>query len=264
MNDSAAPDRQLMLRRFVSARFGLRGTLALHRAAIGWDLLRAPINLLLAPVFLLVRLAAVLAGQLGWRQAAVWLKARNLFLETAVSKQVARDVRGLVADVFPGAEGRNDATIRTYVGTRSAVAEITTMLCLVVTGVIVFRALTPGVVSLAGPVAELRAFTHAVEAFPLGSFLGRAWYGVFPVHLALGEILVTGLALAVLASILTTFAGLIADPIQVVLGIHRRRLARLIERIEAGEADDGLEREHLAARLGDLSDAVLSLWRMLR
>ena len=36
--------REAEVRRFVRHRFGLRGTLRLHRAALGWDLLRAPVN----------------------------------------------------------------------------------------------------------------------------------------------------------------------------------------------------------------------------
>ncbi len=34
--------REAEVRRFVRARYGLRGSLALHRHALGWDLLRAP------------------------------------------------------------------------------------------------------------------------------------------------------------------------------------------------------------------------------
>jgi hypothetical protein len=38
---------------------------------------------------------------------------------------------------------------------------------------------------------------------------------------------------------------------------------RLIARVQAG-AGEGLAREHVIARTGDLSDMALSLWRMLR
>lgn len=46
---------------FVRANFRLAGTLRLHRAALGWDLLRAPLNVMLAPLHLLVMLAGVCA-----------------------------------------------------------------------------------------------------------------------------------------------------------------------------------------------------------
>jgi hypothetical protein len=75
------------------------------------------------------------------------------------------------------------------------------------------------------------------------------------------------LALAAAASVLTTFSGLITDPVQRLLGLHQRRLRRLIDRLET--AATGVERpfgtgEHLLARLGDAADLVVSLLRQLR
>ena len=66
--------RDAALRRFTRLRYGPRGTLALHRHAIGGDLLRAPVNVMLAPVALLMlgagwaltRMGATRAG--GWRR----------------------------------------------------------------------------------------------------------------------------------------------------------------------------------------------------
>ena len=65
--------REAELRRFVRARFGPRGTLALHRHALGLDLLRAPVNVTLSPLFLLSRLAAPVLRRLRMARAADWL-----------------------------------------------------------------------------------------------------------------------------------------------------------------------------------------------
>lgn len=262
--------RRLAIARFARARFGLRGTLALHRAALGWDLLRAPVNLLLAPVFLVIRLGGLVAGWLGWQRGARWLARREVFWTTAVSREVAREVAGFIDELERGAHlapvdpRQRDRAVADYAGTRGAVAEITTMLVLLTLGFVLFRAVTPGVVSLTGAVTELRVHAQAVEGFPLGPFIGRAWYSVFPVRFGIGDLVVTGLALAVASSVLTTFAGLIADPVQVALGLHQRRLARLVARIEAGAEAPGLAGEHVAARVGDISDAALTIWRSLR
>ena len=51
---------------------------------------------------------------------------------------------------------------------------------------------------------------------------------------------------------------------QVWTGTHRRRILRLLDRLDRAEDAPGIEREHLLARAGDLSDAVLMLWRNLR
>ena len=86
-------DRDLV-DRFVATHFGLRGTLRLHRNAIGWDLLRAPANVPLAPVYLLLRLAALLLKLTGLRRAARWLAGRRIFFRSAI----ARSVGGAVID----------------------------------------------------------------------------------------------------------------------------------------------------------------------
>lgn len=258
-------DQDTEVRAFVRRVYGVRGSWRLHRAALGWDLLRAPANLALAPAFLIVKLLAGLARLVRLRGLAQWLGTRNLMLETAVARGVGREVEALVSRLRPGAEpALRRVAVTDYVGIRSAVAEMTTMLVLVALGIILFHSVTPGVVSLAGPLAEARAYGQAVERFPLGPWLGRAWYGVFPVSLGFWELFATALVLAIAASVVTSFAGLVADPVQVLTGTHRRRLVRLLARIDRAEVEGGIAREHLAARLGDVSDLVLTLWRSLR
>lgn len=262
--------RDAALRRFVRQTFGFRGTLRLHRAAIGLDLLRAPLNLLLAPVFLAVRLLAVLARALGRKRVAGWLASRRILLETAVAGEVRRwtlrFLDELRADgLAPDASAEQiEHAVDDYVGTRGAVAEMTTTLFVLLAGYLLFHAATPGVLSLAGPVAELRAHRSAVEGFPLGQGLGRLYYGVFPTNLGLWRVVLTALALAGLGALVTTFAGVLADPVQVATGTHRRRLQRLLDRLDRGEDGEGLPREHLMARMGDLSDLAVSLLRILR
>ena len=57
--------RETEVARFVRARYGLSGTLALHRHALGLDLLRAPVNVALSPLFLLARLGAPVLRRVG-------------------------------------------------------------------------------------------------------------------------------------------------------------------------------------------------------
>lgn len=258
------------IRRFVSDTYGFRGTFRLHRAALGLDLLRAPANVALAPLYLLQRLIAALLGLLGRKRAANWLARHNPILTTDVS----RAVTPLVTDFLYKQENEAhhhsvsretiDRAVDDYVAVRNAVAEITTSLIVIGVGVAFFRSATPGVVSLARPVADVLAHAMAVAEFPLGARLGRLWYDVFPVELTLTEIIGTGIVLAAIAAVVTTFAGLLADPIQVWTGTHRRRLARLVARLEQSDGRPGIAREHLAARIGDGTDLMLSLWRMFR
>ncbi|MBU3028545.1 DUF6635 family protein [Paracoccus marinaquae] len=255
---------------FVRTRYGLRGTLRLHREALGFDLLRAPVNVALAPVFLLSRLGAWLCGKAGLSGAARWLSARRIFLTSDLARLLnddltaflqALEAEGLLSRTPPETLRR---AVADYTETRNAVAELTTSLLVLTFGVAMFGAATPGVISLAGPVAELRAQSRAIEDFALGSGLGRLWNGWFPAEPTALQILVTGILLTVAASLVTAFAGILADPVQRWTGIHRRRLMRLLARLDRQADASGLAREHLLARGGDMADAVLTLWRSLR
>lgn len=262
--------RETEVRRFVRARYGLRGTLALHRHALGPDLLRAPVNVMLSPLFLLVRLVAPLLRRIGLVRAGDWLARRQIFLTSDMAQRIEADLAGFIddlaeQDLAPRAPPETVArAVSDYAETRNAISEITTSLLVLLSGLLLFHRATPGVISLAGPIAQLRAQTQAVEDFALGSWAGRMWYGAFPRELSTVEVVLTGVVLAMLASVLTTFAGLVADPVQTMTGTHRRRIMRLLQRLDRAGTAPALEREHLLARLGDLSDAAISLWRSFR
>lgn len=249
---------------FVRGHFHLRGTLRLHRRALGWDLLRAPVNVVLAPLFLLVMLAGLLARAVGLRRVGTWLGNRRMLFKTAVARGIEERI---AADLLQGAPltPRSQALIDDYTAVRSAVAEITTSLVVLVAGWALFGTATPGIASLAPTVSGYVGHATAVMGFPLGDRLGSVWYAVFPVSLPVSFVIVTGVILAMVASLVTTFAGILADPVQAHLGIHRRRLARLLDRIGRAEgATSALAPEHILARLADLSDAGISLVRLFR
>ena len=74
--------------------------------------------------------------------------------------------------------------------------------------------------------------------------------------------------LVMLGSVVAAFAGVLADPAQSRLGIHRRRLGRLLDAVEEeflGRGDKPfVAREHFFARLLDLWDALASAVRIFR
>jgi len=218
-----------------------------------------------------VRLIGLLAKALRFHRTARWLSRRKILLQTNVSKRVATRVMDFLTKL--DAKGAGIAApksvleheITEYTSVRNAVAEITTTFLVLISGVIVFQTATPGLFSLILPVAEMRAYSAAVEQFPLGQGLGRAYYSVFSTSLTPWQVVATGVVLAMALSVVTTFAGLIADPLQVLTGTHRRRLTRLLNRLEADTARwDGLAQEHITARFADLSDMALNLWRFIR
>ena len=252
---------------FVRAHFGVRGSLRLHRAAIGLDLLRAPVNVALAPVFLLSRLAGIAALLLGLKRMAGWLFRQRILLKSntarAVEAHVKAELLGLPAQtILPGPQQQR---LEDYTAVRSAVSEITTTLLVVVSGFALFHSATPGVISLTPLVSGHVAQASAIESFMLGERLGALWYSLFPARLAVWAVVAIGVGLAMAASLVATFAGIIADPVQAALGIHRRRLMRLLSALDAAErTPPSLAREHLLARAADISDAGVSLIRFLR
>ncbi|MGC9419738.1 MAG: DUF6635 family protein, partial [Rhodovulum sp.] len=100
---------------FVRAQFGLRGTIRLHRHALGWDIVKAPVNVVLSPVLILSRLGGRAAGRLGARRTADWLLSRRVLLPTAVARAAER---AIVVDLLelpwdgPGKASEADALAR--------------------------------------------------------------------------------------------------------------------------------------------------------
>ena len=296
--------RRTRVDRFVEQHFTWPGTLHLHNAALGWDFLRAPINVMLSPVLVLTRIAAFLCRQIRLHGIANWLAGRRILLPTAVSHRVevliatdlldlplpqgsaARDPGALSRAVLAAPQFRElirqraDAAeaqvlgqriadaLGDYAGTRSAVAEMTTGLVTLAVGALVFQALTPGVISMAPGVAGALARTTAIAEFPMGQTIGGLWYGLFPPGASPLLVTASVVFLVMIGSVFAAFAGVLADPVQSRLGIHRRRLMRLIDTLEVELCGPGdrpfAVREHYYARLLDLWDVVGSAFRLFR
>ena len=153
---------------FVARHFSLSGALAIHRQALGWDMLKVPANILLAIPNLGLKLASLGAHAAGARGLARTLGGRQLLLETAVGREIewlimtdlmelpyrqdgresprdalaeailaAQPVEAAVLEAAaaigrhaddPAFRAHLEETLATYTGTRAAAAEITTAL----------------------------------------------------------------------------------------------------------------------------------------
>jgi hypothetical protein len=105
----------------------------------------------------------------------------------------------------------------------------------------------------------------AVVSFPLGGALGSMWYTLFPV--APSAVLVAGLTGGLLAAstVVSAFAGIVADPVQRKLGLHQLRLRRMLDALERQMEDPAAPgfavHDHYVARLLDLFDVTGALVR---
>ncbi|WP_145962967.1 DUF6635 family protein [Mangrovicoccus ximenensis] len=123
-----------------------------------------------------------------------------------------------------------------------------------------FKTLTPGVISLAPLIAGVVAQSAAIAAFPLGGMAGAWWYGVFPARPDPQLIALCAVALITVFALVSTFAGLITDPLQSLLGIHCWRLRRLVRALSTPGGQLAAP-EHGMARAGDLADMAVNLKR---
>ena len=301
-------ERHLRVDAFVDRHFGMRGAAALHRRALGWDMVRAPVNLALAIPGAALKLAAAGVGALGAHGASRWLGSRRLMLDTAVGQEIQwqivtdllqlplvmgeraseRDalqeailampriqqaLRATLAALGPHRgdpefRRRLEAARLTYAGTRAAAAEISTSLLALSAGAAMLHKATPGLLTLGPALAAAIAKHAAIASFPLGAAAGGAWFGVVPV--AVSPVLLVGVTGGLLAvgAVAAAFAGIVADPVQRRLGLHQRRLHRLIDTLERQFCDQEeasfVARDPYVARLAELFDLLAAAVRLAK
>lgn len=296
--------RRARVKPFVQRHFSWRGSLRLHRHALGWDIARAPANLVLGLPHSLLQATGATASLFGAKRFGAALRRRSLLLPTAVAAEVERLIQVELLEL-PGPGGGKDAlaqeiladpaiteallillrpvgaqagdaefqlrleaTLAQYAASRPAAAELSVALLSLGTGALAFEKLTPGALTLGPILAGSLAQSAAIASFPLGTSIGALWYSAFPVSapLALTAGVTSGLMAG--AAVLAAFAGLVTDPVQRHLGLHQRRLHRLLDALERqwrADSGPGLAlRGHYVARLVDLLDIAAAAWRVAR
>ena len=174
-----------------------------------------------------------------------------------------------IGDILPvEPRARLVTAISDYAGTRTATAEIATGSIAAGVGALWVKHATPGMVTLGSVVANMVAQQAAIAAFPLGAGLGIWWYGMYPVAPSAELWATTTGAFAVVGALFAVFSGIVTDPLQRLISLHRRRLLRLIGTLEDVLCGDGEGRfplrDHYVARLIDLLDLSAALLRTVR
>ena len=269
---------------FVDATFSLKGSIGLHSEALGHDLWRAPLNMLMAGPQLGLNVAADLLARRGRRREAEALRARELFFRTSVADAIERAVlvdllelpysgpntpsfddalaREILRDKRlagalgilegPWGEGERlrmdtllEQNLSIYLNARTATGELAGALVTMAAGGVLLHQLTPGMVAL-GP-ALARTITSHMSATSAAMLAG-------------GGVLAASAAIS-------AFSGIVTDPLQRHLGLHQRRLTRLLDTLEAGFLGANgrlVVREQYAVRLLDVLDALAALLAHIR
>ncbi|WP_051326848.1 DUF6635 family protein [Aliagarivorans taiwanensis] len=248
---------------FVARHFRYPGNWQTNRRALGLDMLRAPLNLLWAPLYLFGRMLLWLARRKGWGRASRLLERLPGGLITQVQRYVAERFRHELLDSLRLDACLRDAICETlsedesldterlsalqrarfeqlleellsdYAQVRTAMADIGNSLTSLVIGALAFKKYTPGGIALGLYLAGGVSQYWASQQFWAGPWLGELYYSVVPVStsvgLQVGSVLATLCALAVFAS----FSGLILDPLQARLGLHQARLNKVLRHMRA-------------------------------
>lgn len=291
--------RRAKVDEFVDRTFDQKGAWALNKKGLGGDVLRAPFNtLMIAPTLAMEGGAAVLrkSGRGAW---AAKLSGRNLFLKTAVARELQWRMHTELfelpyADPASGRHFTGDALAKEILMDPRLIAQIeplvmasaqeaskpggrvwldetltaylgtrtaATELSTLVLCLSTGAALTQQLTP--GLISLGPATAKAIEAALASSkAVGTASAGALPpaTVAAVGGTL----ALVFAASVVSAVSGAVTDPIQRKLGLHHRRLHQMLDLMEeafiSGERGPFIVADQYVGRVMDLADVSMALW----
>lgn len=283
---------------FVHSHFSVAGAAKINRKALGLDLIKAPLNVAWALPYTAVQTTSLLAARVGFKQAGRLAGKMPTGFKTAVQEELNRLIfvellelpyekgqkeavtDALLAEILDqpeiqllfqeqlalifsksrqeGFRQALEKRLEEYSVSRVAVAEIAGNIIALATGAGMLGKLTPGGISFGTGLAAAIAKHSAITGFFLGPTLGGVYFGIFPATASLGLVVAsTSTVLAGLA-VISAFSGILTDPLQARLGLHAKRLNRLVDSMEDALLDKGDTdlklREQYLARVFDLID----------
>ncbi len=283
---------------FVRKHFSFKGAVRLNRKAFGSDLYKVPLNVAWTIPYITLRASSSLMKRLGLEKFPSHVERLPVGFETKVQKEItwltftelleipyAQGNRKSEKDALleailnqpeisslfigdlstiytkskdPRFHPALEKNLMEYSRSRTAASELAGNIISLSAGASVFGKMTPGALTVGGGLAAAFAQQAAISNFILGPTVGSLYYAVFPASASMGLVIAsTGAVMAALAT-LTSFSGIITDPIQYKLGFHRKRLNKLIDCLDRelrGLGDSRLKiRDQYVARVFDLVD----------
>jgi hypothetical protein len=283
---------------FVKKHFSFKGAVRLNRKAFGSDLYKVPLNVAWTIPYITLKASSSLMKKMGLEKFPSRVERLPVGFETKVQKEInwliftdlleipyaqgkrrsAKDalleailIQPEISSLFIGelytiySKSKDprfrpalEKNLMEYSRSRTAASELAGNVISLSTGASVFGKMTPGALTVGGGLAAAIAQQTAISNFILGPTVGGLYYAVFPASASMGLVIAsTGAVMAALAT-LTSFSGIIADPIQYKLGLHQKRLNRLIDCLDRelrGLGDSRLKiRDQYVSRVFDLAD----------
>ncbi len=290
---------------FCQDTFSLIGAWDINKKAFGKDILKAPANVVWTPFYFLgtgigkglekLKLdkaskvfSDLPAGfttdvelEVQWRIYTQFIKLpyqqnEREFVENRLLEIILEDENlapiidhsmESISKLTSDEEGKNILTDRIfeYTDSRKAASELSSTLIGTATGYLTSKTLNFGAVGLGQSLAASAAYHSAVSSFALGNTLGAAFYSVVPVSASTGAVVLSTGGVAAVLGAVSAFAGVIADPIQHKLGLHEKKLNKLVDALElqlkSNEQSSLDIKDGYAARVLDVLDFLTLIVR---
>lgn len=290
--------RRQKIPEFVQTHFSISGAAKINRKALGSDLIKAPLNVAWALPYTAVQTTSLLLSRVGLKKIDHLAKKMPTGFKTAVQEEINRliflellempyrkgkhkgekdallaeildqpEIKSLFQDqlalIFSKSKQKGfrqalEKRLKKYSVNRIAVSEMAGNIITLATGAGMLGKMTPGGISFGAGLAAAIAQQSAISSFFLGPTLGGVYYGIFPATASLGLVVASTSAVLVTLAIISAFSGMITDPLQSRLGIHEKRLNRLVDSLEDAlrdKRDSELKlRAQYLARVFDLLD----------
>lgn len=255
---------------FCKNHFSYPGCWQTNKHAFAFDLVRAPINLCWATIYITLVLLFLLLSGLGFKQAKMWANKLPGGFTTDVQRYINQhilndliDAEKLKEDIIASLKVCTDnetdsltshsaqvqkdfeAQLETIVAdsvkhlmlARTASADITNALISTAIGAFTLKTFTPGSIGLGIVATGLLVKYKAEENFFLGQHLGSWYYTLFPPEPSLIETSIGVISVMFAFAFIASLSGLITDPIQSALGLHQRRLKKLLTQLNKDIVD---------------------------
>jgi putative flippase GtrA len=150
-----------------------------------------------------------------------------------------------------------------YTDSRKSAAELSSALIAMASGYVTNKSLSFGALGLGTAFATTLANASAASSFILGNTLGTAYYSIFSVTASKASIVAATGGIAMLLGVVSSYSGMITDPLQKQLGWHQKKLHRLVDSVEqqltSNNANALQLKDGYVARVLDLADVLITV-----
>ncbi len=261
--------RKLMVYPFTDRNYSFQGSLKIHKKAIGWDLFFVPVNILWSLLKLFAVIFSFLMNKVGLRYISRKLKHLPPSFDTATEKEInwliysellelpfvqgerksTKDalldeilnditlkevVNDLVGEIRTKQGSINfregiEKKLQEYGTTRVSSSELASNLLLITSSYATLGRASFGALGAGNLVGASIAHSMAVSNFWLGSTIGGWYYAVISVSVPMVVIIPVIGVMIILLAVVSTFIGVLIDPLQSTSAWHQKRLLGLIE-----------------------------------